>query len=182
MNCGAKGKVKNMKKEKGKDTKAKSSSRVQFSAPALDKFMREAINIAKKPGADVPVGALIVKNNKIISFACNEKEKTNDPSAHAEILAIRQAASILKNWRLDDCELYVTLEPCPMCTWTILQSRIKTVYFGSFDKQYGALGSALDLRKLANSKLKVYGGILEKECDNILEAFWESKREKERSE
>lgn len=142
----------------------------------MNNFMQEAVNIAKKSGADVPVGALIVKNNEIISSACNEKEKNNDPSAHAEILAIRQTALILDNWRLDNCELYVTLEPCPMCAWAIIQSRIKTVYFGSFDKQYGALGSALDLRKPANSKLKVYGGILEKECDNILEAFWNNKR------
>lgn len=140
--------------------------------------MQEAINIAKESGADVPVGALIVKNNKIIASACNEKEKNNDPTAHAEILAIRQAASILGNWRLDDCELYVTLEPCPMCAWAILQSRIKAVYFGSFDEQYGALGSVLDLRNQANSKLKVYGGICEKECDNILEVFWQERRDK----
>lgn len=140
--------------------------------------MQEAINIAKESGADVPVGALIVKNNEIIASACNEKEKNNDPTAHAEILAIRQAASILGNWRLDDCELYVTLEPCPMCAWAILQSRIKTVYFGSFDKQYGALGSVLDLRNQAHSKLKVYGGICEKECDNILEVFWQERRDK----
>lgn len=140
--------------------------------------MQEAINIAKESGADVPVGALIVKNNKIIASACNEKEKNNDPTAHAEILAIRQAASILGNWRLDDCELYVTLEPCPMCAWAILQSRIKAVYFGSFDKQYGSLGSVLDLRKQAHSKLKVYGGICEKECDNILEVFWQERRDK----
>lgn len=139
-------------------------------------FMEEAINIAKNSGADIPVGALIVKDNNIIASACNEKEKNNDPSAHAEILAIRQAASHLNNWRLDDCELYVTLEPCPMCAWAILQSRIKAVYFGSFDEQYGALGSVLDLRKQAGSKLKVYGGILEKECDDILKNFWEQKR------
>lgn len=141
--------------------------------------MKEAISIANKSGADVPVGALIVKDKKIITLACNEKEKNNDPTAHAEILAIKQAGLILENWRLDNCELYVTLEPCPMCTWAIIQSRIKTIYFGSFDKQHGALGSVLDLRKIghgANSKLKVYGGICEKECDNIIETFWKNKR------
>lgn len=140
-----------------------------------------AIEIAQKSGADVPVGALIVKNGKVISSACNEREKTNDPSAHAEILAIRKAALKLNNWRLDDCELYVTLEPCPMCAWAILQSRIKAIYFGSFDKQYGAFGSALDLRKIGtetNSKLKVYSGILEEECDNIINEFWKNKRVK----
>lgn len=143
---------------------------------AHNKFMQEAINLAKQSGADVPVGALITKDGKIIASACNEKEKNNDVSAHAEILAIKKASKQLNNWRLDDCELYVTLEPCPMCAWAILQSRIKTVYFGSFDKQYGALGSVLDLRSPANSKLKVYSGIMEEECDNILESFWQKRR------
>lgn len=139
--------------------------------------MQEAINTAKNSGADVPVGALIVKNGKIIASACNEREKTNDPTAHAEILVLKQAAENLKNWRLDDCELYVTLEPCPMCAWAILQSRIKTVYFGSYDTQYGAFGSALDLRQQINSKLKVYGGILEEQCDNVIDNFWQERRE-----
>lgn len=139
-------------------------------------IMQKAIIIAKNSGADVPVGAVIVKNNEIIASACNQKEKNNDCSAHAEIVAIREASSKLDNWRLEDCELYVTLEPCPMCAWAILQSRIKTVYFGSFDKQYGALGSVLDLRKQANSNLKVYGGILEEKCDNVIKDFWTTKR------
>lgn len=143
---------------------------------AHNKFMQEAINIAKESGTDVPVGALITKDGEIIAYACNEKEKNNDVSAHAEILAIRKASKQLKNWRLDNCELYVTLEPCPMCAWAILQSRIKTVYFGSFDKQYGALGSVLDLRSQANSKLKIYSGIMEEECDNIIKEFWSNKR------
>ena len=143
--------------------------------------MTKAIEIANGSGADVPVGAVIVKNGEIIAFGCNEREKNNDISAHAEIVAIRQAELKLGNWRLDDCELYVTLEPCPMCAWAILQSRISTVYFGSYDSQYGALGSALDLRKTGNgsgSKLKIFGGIMEKECDNIIENFWKNKRNK----
>lgn len=144
----------------------------------MNNFMQQAINVAKKSGADVPVGALIVKNGTLIASACNEREKTNDISAHAEILAIRRAESALNNWRLDDCELYVTLEPCPMCAWAILQSRIKTVYFGSYDTQYGAFGSVLDLREQANSKLKIYGGILEEECNKIISEFWEYKRNK----
>lgn len=140
--------------------------------------MQQAINLANESGADVPVGAVIVKNNEIIAFACNEKEKANDITAHAEILTIKRASQSFDNWRLDNCELYVTLEPCPMCAWAILQSRIKTVYFGSFDKQYGALGSVIDLRKQSTSKLKVYGGIMEEECDKILHEFWQKSRSK----
>lgn len=143
----------------------------------MQDFMQKAIDIARNSGADVPVGALIVKDNKIIASACNEKEKINDVTAHAEILVIREAEKKLGSWRLEECELYVTLEPCPMCAWAILQSRIKTVYFGSYDTQYGALGSVIDLRKQANSKLKVYGGIEEKECDNIIERFWSERRD-----
>lgn len=142
----------------------------------MNKFMQIAINIAQQSGTEVPVGALLIKNGEIISSACNEREKTNDVSAHAEIIAIRSASEKLNNWRLNDCELYVTLEPCPMCAWAILQSRIKAVYFGSYDRQYGAFGSVLDLRKQADSSLKVYGGILEEECDNIIDVFWFNRR------
>lgn len=142
-------------------------------------LMQKAIDLAEESGADVPVGALMIKDGKILSSACNQKEKNNDPCAHAEILAIRAAASKLGNWRLDGCELYVTLEPCPMCAWAIIQSRIKAVYFGSFDRQYGALGSVLDLRKEAQSCLKVYGGIMEKECDNVVNDFWQKRRQEE---
>ncbi len=139
-------------------------------------FMEKAIELAKQVEKDVPVSAVIVKNGEIIAFAQNERELDNDVTSHAEILAIRKAEKVLNNWRLDDCEMYVTLEPCPMCAWAILQSRIKTVYFGSFDKNYGAFGSALDLRKHANSKLNVYGGIMEEECDKILEEFFKKIR------
>ena len=143
--------------------------------------MQKAIEIAKQSGSDVPVGAVIVnsKTGEIIAACHNEKEKTNDITAHAEILAIKQASKILNNWRLDECELYVTLEPCPMCAWAILQSRIKTVYFGSSDSQYGALGSVIDLRKLGNgtaSNLKIYSGILEEQCDELIKTFWETRR------
>ena len=138
--------------------------------------MRRAIDIAKRAKGEIPVGAIIVKDGEIISSAFNQKEKLNDATAHAEILAIRDAEKKLGRWRLDDCEMYVTLEPCPMCAWAIINSRIKTLYFGSFDLNYGALGSKLDLRKLANSKLKVYGGIMEEECDKVLEEFFENVR------
>jgi len=138
--------------------------------------VKRAIKIAKQAQDEIPVGAIIVKDGEIISSAYNQKERLNDVTAHAEILAIREAEKKLGRWRLDDCEMYVTLEPCPMCAWAIINSRIKTLYFGSFDPNYGALGSKLDLRKLANSKLKVYGGIMEEECDKVLEEFFRNVR------
>lgn len=130
--------------------------------------MLRAIEAAKKAKGEIAVGAVILKDGEIIASACNQKEALNDVTAHAEILAIKEAAQKLHNWRLDNCELYVTLEPCPMCAWAIVQSRIKTVYFGSYDRNYGALGSVIDVRAIANSKLKVYGGIMEQECDKLL--------------
>lgn len=139
-------------------------------------MMELAISQALLSGDDVPVGAVIVKDGVVIAKACNTREKDNDVTSHAEIVALRAAQKVLNNWRLDDCGLYVTLEPCPMCGWAILQSRIKTVYFGSYDKQYGAFGSALDLRDYSGAKTKVYGGILESECDKILEEFFKKIR------
>ena len=138
--------------------------------------MKRAIELAKQANGEIPVGAIILKDGEIISSAFNQKEELNDATAHAEILAIREAEKKLNRWRLDDCEMYVTLEPCPMCAWAIINSRIKTLYFGSFDTNYGALGSATDLRKLANSKLKVYGGIQEDECNKILNEYFEKIR------
>lgn len=138
--------------------------------------MKRAIDIALKSGGEIPVGAIIIKDGKIISSAFNQKEATNDVTAHAEILAIREAEQKLGRWRLDDCEMYVTLEPCPMCAWAIINARIKTVYFGSYDTNYGALGSKIDLRKIANSKIKVFGGIMEDECDKILKDYFEKLR------
>ena len=138
--------------------------------------MRRAIDLAKKANGEIPVGAIIVKDGEIFAETFNQKEVLNDVTAHAEILAIREAEKKLGRWRLDDCEMYVTLEPCPMCAWAIINSRIKTVYFGAYDHNYGALGSAIDLRKLANSKLKVYGGIMEKECIEVLDEFFDKMR------
>lgn len=135
-------------------------------------MMEFAIAEAKKSGNDIAIGAVIVKDGEIIASAHNEKEKTSDVTGHAEIIAIRKAEQVLKNWRLKDCELYVTLEPCPMCAWAIIQSGIKSVYFGSYDRNYGALESKIDLRTLANSKLKVYGGIMESECDKLLMEYF----------
>ena len=141
--------------------------------------MLNAILESKKCKIDVPVGCVIKHNGNIIASSHNLREELNDVTSHAELLAIKQAQDSLKTSRLIDCEMYVTLEPCPMCAWAIIQSGIKTVYFGSYNKQYGALGSAIDLPKLANSKIKIYGGIEEDKCNNILEEFWELVRRKE---
>lgn len=134
--------------------------------------MSISINEAKKSGRDVPVGAVVVKKGDVIATAHNERELDNDVTSHAEILAIRKAEQVLGNWRLDDCDLYVTLEPCPMCGWAILQSRIKNVYFGSYDTNYGAFFSKVDLRKFSTFTPNVYGGIMEKECDELLNSFF----------
>ncbi len=142
----------------------------------MNKFMAIAIEEAKKSEGDIPVGAVIVKNGKIIAKAHNTREKDNDITSHAEIIAIRQAEKLLNNWRLDDCEMYVTLEPCPMCGWAILQSRIKSVYFGSYDKNYGSFSSKIDLRQISSSKPKIYGGIKEEECDSLLKNFFQTLR------
>ncbi len=135
-------------------------------------FMKLAICEAKKANEDIPVGAIIVKDGQVLASAFNTRERDNDVTSHAEILAIRKAEQILGNWRLDDCQMYVTLEPCPMCGWAILQSRIKTLYFGSYDLNYGAFSSKIDLRTVSNSKIEVYGGIMEAECNEILREFF----------
>ena len=140
--------------------------------------MKRAINEAKLSVSDVPVGAFIEKDGEILAKAHNRKEELNDVTAHAEILVIKEVQKKLNTFRLNGCTMYVTLEPCPMCTWAILQSGISTVYFGSFNTQYGALGSVIDLKKIANSKIKVFGGIMEEECDALLNEFFNNIRSK----
>jgi len=144
-------------------------------------LMQQAIAIAQedKSYGDVPVGALIVnESGEIVSHGKNEREKDNDPTAHAEILAIRRAGEKLGSWRLDDLTLIVTLEPCVMCAGAILQSRLKRLVFGAFDQKAGAVGSSLDvLRHMrALSKVEVVSGVLEKECAKLLTDFFATKR------
>lgn len=137
-------------------------------------FMKAAIETAKLSGKDIPVGAVIVKEGQIIAKACNEREKSARTIAHAEILAIEKANKILNNWRLNDCDLYVTLEPCPMCASAIIQSRIKSVYFGSYDLINGAFGSKINMAKDDNINIK--GGILEEECSSLLKEYFKGIR------
>ena len=138
--------------------------------------MLYAIEESKKCKTDIPVGCVIKHDGKIIASEHNLREQNNDITAHAEILAIQKAQKILGTTRLNQCEMYVTLEPCPMCAWAIIQSGIKSLYFGSYNTQYGAMCSVIDLPKLANSKIKVYGGIEESKCNIILEEFWSKVR------
>ncbi len=143
--------------------------------------MQQAIAIARevKSSGDVPVGALIVnETGEILSSGKNEREKDNDPTAHAEILAIRRAGEKLGSWRLDDLTLIVTLEPCVMCAGAILQSRLKRLVFGAFDQKAGAVGSSLDVVRdvRALSKVEVVSGVLEDECAKLLTDFFATKR------
>ena len=143
--------------------------------------MQQAISLAKEAGikGDVPVGALIVnESGEILSTGKNEREKDNDPTAHAEIVAIRGASEKLGSWRLDDLTLIVTLEPCVMCAGAILQSRIKRLVFGAFDQKAGAVGSCLDVIRdvRALSKVEVVSGVLEDECARLLTDFFATKR------
>jgi len=141
-----------------------------------DKYMLNALEQAQKSGIDVPVGAVIVKDNEIIASACNQKEQTNDPTAHAEILVIREAAKKLGSWRLDNTIIYVTLEPCPMCASAILYSRIPVIYFGAYDSLYGAFGSAMNMTDFIKFKPQITGGIQEEKCSQILKDFFETQR------
>jgi len=141
-----------------------------------EKFMKEALKEAKKAydKMEVPIGVVIVKDDKIISRAHNKKECTNNPCAHAEILAIEKAAKKLGAWRLIGCKMYVTLEPCPMCAGAILNSRLDEVYIGTMDLKTGSLGSVLNLMEdyKFNHKTKIHYGIMQKECEEILKEFF----------
>ena len=139
--------------------------------------MRSAIAVAKSAlkTADVPVGALIVDGeNNIIATGYNEREAHQDPTAHAEIVAIRRAAQKLGTWRLAECRLVVTLEPCAMCAGAIAQSRIGTLVFGAWDEKAGAVGSVWDVLRdpRAIHKMEVIGGVLEAECAELLTNFF----------
>jgi len=136
----------------------------------------EAI-LAEKNG-DVPVGAIIVNEGIVIAKAFNATIKKNDPSAHAEIEAIRMAASKIGNYRLTGAQLFVTLEPCMMCYGAIIHSRISKIYFGAYDKKTGVCGSCFDISKIScfNQSPEITGGILEQKCSKILKDFFKSKR------
>jgi tRNA(adenine34) deaminase len=132
---------------------------------------------------EVPVGAIIVKNNIILAKAHNQKEFKKDPTGHAEILSIKKASKKLSQWRLNGCDLYVTLEPCPMCAGAILQARIRKVYIGTKDIKSGSVNSVIkifDIEKF-NHKVEYEFGILENECSKILKLFFKELRNNKKS-
>lgn len=139
-----------------------------------NKYMNIAIEEAKKAlnTGEIPVGAVIVKDNIVIARGHNTRENIKNSLAHAEISVINTACRELDNWRLDGCDMYVTLEPCPMCCGAILQARIRNVYFGAYSLESGCMGTVVNLPKLLkNSSLTVYGGIMEDECTKLLTDF-----------
>ena len=141
--------------------------------------MFEALELAKAAAneGEVPVGAVIVKDGKIIAKGRNEREKKQNALSHAEIEAINEACNKLGSWRLDGCEMYVTLEPCPMCAGAIINARIKTLIFGAYDIKMGSIDSVVNLCDYPyNHKVEVYGGICEAECLEILQDFFKKLR------
>ncbi|HEY9322436.1 MAG TPA: tRNA adenosine(34) deaminase TadA [Candidatus Methylopumilus sp.] len=146
------------------------------------KFMKLALELAKKAELknEVPVGALVVLDGKIIGQGMNTSIGDYDPTSHAEINAIREAARAIKNYRLKDCTIYVTLEPCAMCVGAIQHARIDKIIYGAPDPKTGACGSMIDLISIKeiNHHAEALGGILEKECSQILKDFFLSKRKK----
>ncbi len=145
-----------------------------------EKFMKEALKEAKKAyeKLEVPVGAVIVKDGKIIARGHNLKETKKDTTKHAEIIAIEKASKKLGVWRLLDCEMYVTLEPCSMCAGAMINSRIKKLYIGALDKKTGAVGSVLNLLEdyKFNHNIEVEKGILKEDCEKILKDFFKNLR------
>jgi tRNA(adenine34) deaminase len=152
-----------------------------FPSKKNDEFwMKEALRLADKAfhEGEVPVGAIVVKEGKIIGRGYNQPERLNDPTAHAEVLAITAAAGTLKDWRLNDCTLYVTKEPCPMCAGAIINARVSLLIFGAYDEEKGCCGSLYQLcgdRRL-DSNTAVKGGVEKEKCTALLQEFFQSQR------
>ena len=146
----------------------------------MNKINKEWMRIALKEAEiafeskEIPIGAIIIKNNKIISKAHNQVELLKDSTAHAEILAITSASSRLDNWRLSECDMYVTLEPCAMCAGAIVKSRLRNIFFGCYNKYEGCVSSVYNLcnEPKFNHQSGIKGGILEEECSDLLNAFF----------
>ncbi|MCI8832627.1 MAG: nucleoside deaminase [Clostridia bacterium] len=147
-----------------------------------DKFMKEAIKEARKAYGklEVPIGAVIVKNGKIIARGHNQKEEKADTTMHAEIIAIKKASKKIGAWRLNGCEMYVTLEPCPMCAGAIINARLDKIYIGTMDEKNGACGSVTNVLEeyKQNYSVQKEEGIYQKECEEIIKKFFKELRQK----
>ncbi|MBR2213495.1 MAG: tRNA adenosine(34) deaminase TadA [Eubacterium sp.] len=145
-----------------------------------EKYMKEALKEASKAKKlnEVPIGCVIVKDNKIIGRGYNRRMKDKNTLSHAELNAIKKASKKLKDWRLDDCEMYVTTEPCQMCSGAIVQSRIKKVYIGCMNPKAGCAGSIMNLLQVDkfNHQVEIESGVLEEECSNILKDYFKELR------
>lgn len=144
-------------------------------------YMLEALALAAESEreGEIPVGAVIVKDGNIIARGRNRRETQKNALCHAELEAINNACKTLGGWRLHQCDLYVTLEPCPMCAGAIINARIKTVYFGAYDNKAGSFGSVADFTHLPyNHKPEIIGGVMENECGEILSTFFQKLRKK----
>ena len=141
-------------------------------------WISKTIEFAREVKNEIPVCALIVKENVLISKAVNQTEVLKDATAHAEILAIKEASKKLNNWRLNDCSLYTTLEPCAMCTGAIINSRVSKVIFGAYDLNTGACGSKINLFMDLDKEnhIEIIGGIMELECAKLLKEFFVLRR------
>lgn len=143
-------------------------------------YMRIALDLAKKANAkgEVPIGAVIVLNDKIIGKGYNKRNHSGIATRHAEIVAIEKACKKIKDWRLENAEIYVTLEPCPMCAGAIVNARIKKAYFGAVEPKSGGAGSAFDILGASglNHKTECEGGVLGEECANLIKNFFKNKR------
>lgn len=146
------------------------------------KFMKIALKEAHKAleKDEVPIGCIIIKDNKVVAKGHNVRETSNLVSGHAEMQAITKANKKLKSWRLEDCDIYITLEPCIMCSGAIIQSRIKNIYYGAKDYKGGALGSSINVLEASNINHhpNIEGGILEEECSSMITNYFKSKRSK----
>lgn len=150
----------------------------QFDKYSHHYWMAVALEIARKEEAEVPVGAIIVRDNELLVSAVNKIEESNDSTAHAEILAIREASKVTSSWRLNNCTLYTTLEPCAMCMGAIINSRMSKLVFGAYDLNAGACVSAINLIHVLGreKQIEVTGGVLEIETGELLKTFFKSKR------
>src|SRR3954465_8991770 len=148
--------------------------------PTDEVFMGEALRLARKAfeKEEVPVGAIVVRNGRIIARAFNQVEMLKDATAHAEMLAITQAEAAVGDWRLNECDLYVTKEPCPMCAGALVHVRMRRVIFGCADPRSGAAGGALNLLQLPglNHQCEIVSGVLMQECATLLQSFFQARR------